>query len=152
VIDDDLMEPGLFTEPERGPAPMDEAWFIGPTPDRWRFALVGEDGEYLVIYGHSIPDSDIPLLLMHQQVGYSPEEAAPYADGDAVQRRWCGWVTVCETHHPPLLPDDDCWSCELLGSGDQPDRWWWWGPRSEGPDVNKGRPGFFPVTIVDLEW
>lgn len=147
-----MTDVGLFEEPQRTQEPLDGVWFIGPAPERWRFATVGEDDEHVVIYGHAIPAADIPLILTHRQVGYSPEEAAEYTGGPAIQRRWCGWITVCEEHHPPLLEDPDCGTCHMLGDvNEQPDRWWWWGPRSEDPDTNKGRPGFFPVTLVDLE-
>jgi hypothetical protein len=148
----ETMEPGLFTQPIRRDGPMDGPWHVASGTRRWRFALVGDDGEYLVIYGHDVPADDVPALLMHRQIGYGPEEAAEYAnDGPAMQRRWCGWVTVCEDHHPPLLPDTDCWSCTALDGGALPERWWWWGPQDE-PEKYRNRPGFFPITLVDLEY
>jgi hypothetical protein len=138
----------LFPEPEHEPEPMDDVWYIGPAPDRLRFALVGEDGEFLVIYGH-VPDAAVPPILEHRQVGYSQEDAEAYADGAYVQRRWCGWITVCEVHHPPLLTDPDCDACRVMASDREPDRWWWWG--TGRASENKRRPGFFPATIVRLD-
>lgn len=44
-----------------------------------------------------------------------------------------------------------CGFCESDGTGRVPTRWDWATPDGAAADVNAGRPGYVPVTVVDLE-
>lgn len=145
------VEPALFPEPEHVPArTTDGRWLIAPAPHGWRFALVGEDGEWLVIEGHGIRPEEIPGVLVLREVGMAAEDAQLYDEpGSGWMRTWCTWPKVCPTHHPPLLRDDECASCGYITDG-EPGEWWVWGSWTD-PAEDRATPGYFPVTVVDLE-
>lgn len=136
----------LFAEPTR-PSVLapDGPWAIAPGSS-WRFMLLGEDGETLLIQGH-VHDAAITdvLACAAQTCGwdepYFVEELQP-------ERTWVRRLTACPTHQPD---DEDaqegCGPCHARPD----DPWWDWSTPEGQPDANRDAAGYFPATVINLE-
>lgn len=140
----------LFAEPERVAPRMDGPWRIGPAPHLWRWVLVGEDADTMLIYGHIVDPLEVIRLLVQL-----PEIAMPreLAEERPVRQTFARMLLCCPTHHPPLLEDPFCEWCERFertGSEHDVEEWWEWFLAGD-PRPDDGWPVAFPVTMVDLE-
>lgn len=183
----------LFEEPRRERRPVDGPWSIGPAPERWRYMLLGEDAELLLIEGHGVVPRQLPGLLRHADLGWdTPDDDVDGLD-QQMRYTWAARVTTCADHSPLLRavvrPLDwvrwriwsvawkvwlhrdplrqwwaprwwvaarkrmqavvNCCVCASVGRGGDP--LWTWDTRGGPVDANRGRPGYQPVTLVDLE-
>lgn len=143
-------QPALFEEPERVEPRMDGPWRIGPAPHQWRWVLIGEDADTLLIYGHSVEPLDVIRLLIQL-----PETSLLRAEAEEkpVRQTYARVLHCCPTHHPPLLDDPFCEWCdrfEPTGSEHDHTEWWDWF-LAGAPRPADGWPAYFPVTLVDLE-
>lgn len=136
-----MTDTGLFAEPERTPLPADDPWLVGHQPNYWRYMFLGEDSEWLMILGH-VPDGELADAVSVPGVGVD-------TDGDwAVVTRWtyASMHDMCPQH---LTWFEGCESCRILREDG--------GPlvlltaRADPDDAERGKPGWFPVTVVDLE-
>lgn len=130
----------LFPEPERVDVPtMDGPWRIAP--HGWRFMLLGEDGEYLILQGH-VRDNAVARVLAELPEFYgvvAPDEVDPV-------HTWARQLTACPTH-APTAARDDCSGCHA--TPDEPQ--WDWSTPDGQPDANRNTEGYFPATVIDLE-
>lgn len=89
----------LFEEPMRRELrPMDGPWSVGPAPHRWRYMLLGEDWELMMVEGHGVRAGHVPSLLRHAGVGWD----TPDDDVDGLENQmtytWAARVTTCPDH------------------------------------------------------
>lgn len=130
---------GLFPEPEHAAPLVDGPWLIGPAPRRWRYMFLGEDSEKLMFYGH-VPSDELSDAVV--VVGPSVNDDW----GDYTRWTYAVMHDMCTQH---LTWHDDCGSCHILRE--------YGGPlvtltaRADADDAERGTPGWFPVTVVDLE-
>lgn len=140
----------LFEEPPRVVPLTDGPWRIGPVPHFWRWVLVGEDADTMLIYGHSAEPLDVIRLLIQL-----PETSLLRSEAEEkpVRKTWARMLLCCPTHHPPLLEDPFCEWCERFertGSEHDVEEWWDWF-LAGAPVPADGWPEYMPVTLVDLE-
>ncbi len=132
------IEPGLFAEPQRVDPPTDGPWAVGPAPQRWHYMFLGEDSEWLMFYGHVPSDELSDAVVM---AGADDDDWCDYT-------RWT-YATTHDMCHYHLTWVDGCEYCLILREGG--------GPlvtltaRADPDDAEKSTPGWFPVTVVDLE-
>lgn len=182
-----MEQEALFEEPEHLPARTDGPWLVAPAPDCWRYQLLGEDGETLMIEGHGINDDGIRELLLHAGQWWGFDEPVP------AERTWATELDHWPRHHRiqrlVIRPADWVrhqvfrvlwklwWSKDPLRQWWRPKwlvwlqhRWigfvncsycewfavctdpvWTWDTDGQPADANRGRKGYLPVTIVELE-
>lgn len=133
------VEPGLFPEPEHAERPVDGPWVVGPAPHRWRYMFLGEDSQWLMVYGH-VPPGDLSDAV--SVAGVDPDEEWD----DCTRWTYAEMRDMCPWH---LTWVEDCDSCEVLREGHG------WlvllTARADPDDAERNTPGYFPVTVVDLE-
>jgi hypothetical protein len=136
-------QPALFEEPERVGPRLDGDWRVSPAPGCWRYMLLGEEGTWLLIQGHGIRDGEI-LPLIAAVDAWAADECDDWAT--ATRRVWGERLTMCPLH---LAYVEECSECQVFHVGEGP--LWRWTARADADDADRDRPGWFPVTVVDLE-
>lgn len=134
-------EPALFQEPNHAPPPVDGPWQVGHAPHRWRYMFLGEDSEWLMVHGH------VPADELSDAVSVPGVMAEPGGDW-AVVTRWTYATTydMCPQH---LTWFEGCESCRILREDGSP--LVMLTARADPDDAERSTPGWFPVTVVDLE-
>jgi hypothetical protein len=128
-------DPGLFPEPERVDVPtMDGPWAIAPAG--WRYQFVGEDGQWLLAQGHLDDAAVLEVLRAAEQ-----DTTVEYV-WDAT---WARELTACPEH--PAKAEKCVW-CEYITPGEP---WWDWSHDTDVPQQHRNKPGYFPVTVIDVE-
>lgn len=188
-----MEQEALFEEPEHLPPRTDGTWLVAPAPDCWRYQLLGEDGETLMIEGHGINDDGIRDVLLHAGQWWGFDEPVPAERTWATEldrcprhRRWLrcprragiasvDWVRyqvlrvlwklwwskdpLRQWRHPRWLKRlqkwwrgvEYCSCCEWVEHyrGEAGASYWLWD--LDNPGADRGRRGYLPVTIVELE-
>lgn len=137
-------QPALFEEPERVGPRLDGDWRISPAPGCWRYMQLGEEGTWLLVQGHGIRPAEIVELIAHVDAWLVDEG---HDDWEPATR--CVWgerYTMCLRH---LAYVEDCGDCVVFRAGEGP--MYRWTARADADDADRTRPGWFPVTVVDLE-
>lgn len=136
---------GLFLEPDHA-----NLWTGFPLAlvkdttlnDGLRYTGVGEDGDTLVFLGHPDTGRVVDVARAHCDVD------TEYSDPDELIYTWARLLTHCPDHL--ANHSNDCRWCVgiTFDSG-----WWldWSVPEDAKRDVNAGKPGYFPVTVWELD-
>jgi hypothetical protein len=141
-----VADDALFPEPEHTPPRTDGRWLVAPAPGCWRYMILGEDGQWLMIDGHSIRDGELVEVI---RAADQYDDGNPgWADswGEVARRVWARQHDRCPKH---LAYADRCPDCAVFRAGEGPV--FTWTPHSEPDDSDRGKPGYFPVTVIDLE-
>jgi hypothetical protein len=143
-----VADDALFPEPEAVPPRTDGPWLVAPAPGCWRYMILGEDGQFLMIDGHGIRDSELVDVIRGAGVAGRSAEPGWAADwGDVARRTWARRHDMCPHH---LAYVEGCSKCCAFRNDEGP--WWDWSTEPDTPvDANRDRPGYFPVTVIDLE-
>ena len=129
--------PGLFPEPERVDVPTtDGDWVISPAG--WRYMLVGEDSQWLLIQGHQ--DAAVVLEVI-QAADLDPEPDYCW------DKTWARELTACPDHAVKVELGDCRW-CQGIEPGNP---WWDWSAPMDDLGAHRNERGYFPVTVVDVE-
>lgn len=129
------LESGLFPEPERVDAPtMDGEWAI--TPAGWRWMLVGEDGQYLLIQGH-VDDAAVAEVIRAADLDPDPDYCW--------DKTWARELAACPDHS---VRDEECRWCQGIEPGNP---WWEWSAPMDQLDAHRNERGYFQVTVIDVE-
>lgn len=91
---DEIGQGALFEEPEHLRPRTDGAWLVAPAPDCWRYQLLGEDCDVLMVEGHGIDDAGIRDVLLFAGLWWGDDmEPVP------VKRTWAAELDRCPRHH-----------------------------------------------------
>jgi len=119
-------------------------WTIATAPHRWRYMLLGEEQETLVVQGHDIQPQQVAPLVV---------EVEPHADPDWGYdsiRTWLRELNACDRHEGNS-EHGVCAVCSHFNQDNQ-GGWFTWATAPGEPwDANRHKPGYFPVTVVDLD-
>lgn len=144
-----------MTAPELFPAPT-RTYDLPPFPpevvkdtanhEGLRYISIGDDGDRIVILGHPAVEAvEAYARCQISEWGNDPDTDYNPDDFTITYAR----VLFACPDHPKDNQDGGCiWCSDLL-----PGHWWldWGTGEGNGPLVNANTPGYFPVTVWDVE-